>query len=89
MVGRYYCIKAFCHLKTFEERLRKVLLFCSYNGAEDTLPGNFLKTPLPGQIITSIWRHEITFATVHITDDDVKFCDGPGIFIHKTAKAVY
>ena len=32
------------------------------------------------------WRQEITFATVHVTDDDVSFCDGPGMLIYKIAK---
>ena len=35
-------------------------------------------------IVTS--RHEITFATVHVTDDDLNFCDGPGLLIRKTVK---
>ena len=54
-----------------------------------TLPANVLKTPLPGQRLTSCRRHEITFATVHVADDDVSFCDGPGILIRKTTKAVH
>ena len=49
------------------------------------LPANILKMPLLGQRLRSYWHHEITFATVHITDD-VSFCDDPGILIHKTAK---
>ena len=53
---------------------------------KDTLPANVLKTQIPGQMITSFWRHKITFATVHITDDDVRFWDSPGMLIHKTAK---
>ena len=47
-------------------------------------PVNVLKRPLPGQMI-SFWHYEITFATVHVTDD-VTFYDGPGMLIHKTAK---
>ena len=42
--------------------------------------------PLPGQTIASFWRHDITFVTVHVTDDDVRFCDGPGMLIFKTTK---
>ena len=45
--------KTFCHSKTLEKMLRKVLFSCTYNGA----PANVLKTPLPGQMITSFWRH--------------------------------
>ena len=41
------------------------------------LPANVLKKPLPGQRLNVI-------ATVHVTDDDVSFYDGPGILIRKT-----
>ena len=41
---------------------------------------------LPGQRLTSCWHHEITFATVYVTDYDVSFCDGPRMLIRKTAK---
>ena len=51
-----------------------------------TLPVKVLKTLLPGRRLTSSWRHGITFATMHITDDDVSFCDGPGMLIRKTVK---
>ena len=33
MFDRYYCIKSFCHLKTFEKRFKKFILFY-YNGAQ-------------------------------------------------------
>ena len=36
-------------------------------------PANVLQMPLPGQMITSFWRHEIKLATVHVTDNDVRF----------------
>ena len=49
------------------------------------LLANILKMPLPGQI-TSCGRHKITFATMHVTDGDFRFCDGPGMLICKTAK---
>ena len=39
-----------------------------------------LKTPLPGQMM-----HEITFATVHATDADVRFCEGSKMLVSKTA----
>ena len=31
------------------------------------------------------WNLILTFATVHITDDDVRFCDSPGMLICTTA----
>ena len=51
-----------------------------------TLPANVLKMPFPGQRITSPWRYKFTFANVHVTDDDISFCDGPGLLIRKTVK---
>ena len=30
--------------------------------------------PLPRQVLTSSWRHEIMLACVHVTDDDGSFC---------------
>ena len=48
-----------------------------------------LKTPLPGQIPTSCWRHVFTFATVHATDADVTFYDGPRMHTVKAATQAY
>ena len=49
-----------------------------------------LKTPLPGQIPTLCWCHvQFTFATMHTTDADVTFYDGPGMHTVKAAKQVY
>ena len=56
---------------------------------KNTLPANVLTTPPPGQIITSIWRHETTFATVHVIDDDVRFCDGPETLIKPFIKSTW
>ena len=49
-----------------------------------TLLGNVLITPLSGLTQTSQGRHKITFATVRVLCDDVKFCDGPGILHAKS-----
>ena len=38
------------------------------------------------QRLTSSWRHVIKFTTVHLTGDDVNFCDDQGMLIHKTEK---
>ena len=37
-------------------------------------------------MITSFVCHEITFATVHISDDVVSVCDSPGMLICKLIK---
>ena len=47
------------------------------------LPANISKTQLPGQMITSIWCHEIMFVNVHIIDNNVIFCDSPEMLVHK------
>ena len=33
MSDRYFCIKSFCHMKTLEKRLEKIILYY-YNGAQ-------------------------------------------------------
>ena len=83
---RYCCIKHFVTRKRWRKCFEKFSVFsCTYY----TLPANVLKTPLPGQMMASIWRHEITFATAHVTDDDIRFCDGPGMLICKIANSTW
>ena len=61
------CIQTFCRSKTLEKLLQKVLFSVPIMARKSTfIPANVLKTPLPVQR----QQHEITFATVHITDDD-------------------
>ena len=86
MLHRCYCIKTFCHSKTSEKILRKIPFSVPILARKATLPRYVLKTPLPGQMLPSFWRQEITFLTVHVTDDDVRYCDGPGMLICKTTK---
>ena len=50
------------------------------------LPVNVLKTPASSANDTFILTSEITFATLHIIDDDIRFCAGPGMLIGKTTK---
>ena len=72
--------------KTLEKRLRNILSYVPTMAWKGTVPGYNLKTPLPGQMITPVWRHKITFATVHVTDEGVRFCDGPVMLVCKTTK---
>ena len=51
-------------------------------GRKGTLAANILKSPHPGQRLTSSWRHE----TVHVNDDGAKFLWWPRMLIRKTAK---
>ena len=78
MFGRYYCIKTFSHSKTLVTMPRKAL-FSFTNGTKGMLPANVSKMLFQG-------KAEIPFASVCITDDDISFCDSPGMLIFKTAK---
>ena len=89
MFDSYYCIKMFCRLKTLEKMLRKVLFSCTCNGAERHVTCKHFKnaTSRANDNFISFWHHEVRFATVHVTDDDVKFCEGLwNAYIRKTAK---
>ena len=93
MFDRYYCIKTNCDtwkFEIFEENEPVNLYFLRLKArGNGTFTACVLKTPLPGQIPTSCWRHVFTFATVHTTDADVTFNDGPGMHTVKAAKQVY
>ena len=93
MFDRYYCIKTNCDKRKFEifEENKPVNLYFLRLKARGngTFTACVLKTPFPGQIPTSCWRHVFTFATVHATDADVTFYDGPGMHTFKAAKQVY
>ena len=93
MFDRHYCIKTNCDTRKFEifeENEPVNLCFLRLKGrGNGTFTACVLKTPLPGQIPTSCWRHDFTFATVHATDADVTFYDGPGMHTVKAAKQVY
>ena len=81
MFDCYYCIKTFCTWNTLEKMLRKVLFSCTYSGAERHVTCKcFENTDFKGKC------YEIMFASVHVTDDDISFCDGLGMLICKTAK---
>ena len=92
MYDRYYCIKTNCDSKfeIFEENgpVNLYLLRLKARG-NGTFTACVLKMPIPGQIPTSCGRHFLTFATVHATDADVIFYDGPGMHTVKAAKQAY
>ena len=73
-------------VENFGENAPKSSFSCTYNVQKGTLPANILKTPLPGQRLTSSWRHKITFTSVHGTDGNVNFCDCPRMLVRKTPK---
>ena len=93
MFVRYYCIKTNCDTWEFEifEENEPVNLYCLRLKARGngTFTACVLKKLLPGQIPTSWWRCVFTFATVHATDADVTFYDGPDMHTVKAAKQVY
>ena len=69
----------FSRSKTLEKLLQKVIFSCTYNGAE--------KHVTCERFENAAFRTKTNvITTVHVTDDDVSFCDGPGMLIGKTAK---
>ena len=63
--------------KTLEKLLQKVLFTCTYNGAEKHVTCERFENAV-SRTKTNV------IATVHFTDDDVSFYDGPGMLIRKT-----
>ena len=55
-------------------------------GLKSPLPARGLKKPLPHGKEQRHLDVTILRASVHVTDDDVSFCDSPGMLIRKTAK---
>ena len=69
MLDHYYYIKTFSDSKTGENASRHIT--CErFEKATSRTNANF------------IWCHEFMFATVHVTDDDVRFCDGLRMLMH-------
>ena len=63
----------------FAQKLQKVLFSCTYNDSEKHVTCEHFEN--------AAYREEVNIiATVHIADDDVSFCYGPGMLIRKTAK---
>ena len=81
--------KIFHLSKTLEKCFEKFFIPVPIMERKGTLPADVFKMLLPGQMIPSFSHHKIMFDTVNITDDDVRFYDGPRMLMHKTAKAVY
>ena len=91
-VWSHYCMKTQCDarkLENFEETAPLLCFLWLNRHRKDTFTECILKTPLPVQRPKSSWRHVFTFATMHVTDADIAFCDGPGMLAVKTAKQVY
>ena len=93
MFDRYCCIKTNYDkwkFEIFEENKPVNLYFLRLKARGNGMfTSCVLKTPFPGQIQMSCWRHVFTFSTVHATDADVTFYDGPGMHTVKAAKQVY
>ena len=65
---------------------QKVL--CTYNGVEMHVTCERFENAASRTNDNIILTFEITFATVHVTDDDVRFCDGPVMVIRRTTSRV-
>ena len=77
----YYCIKTISRSKTLE-KMHRFFFRVPILARKCTLSANVLKTPFPGQRLTSCLRHKITFAIVRVTDDVFSFCDCSGMLIY-------
>ena len=86
MFDGYYCIETFFHSETLEKMLRKNLFSFTYNGAERYVTWEHYENAVSRANNNFIWTSRIAFATVHVTDDYVRFYDSPGMIIPKTAK---
>ena len=75
----YYCIKTFFLLENVAEIASKSSFFLPYNGTE--MHGTCTRFEN-----TTFRAKTNAIATVHLTDDDISFYDGPGMLIRKTAK---
>ena len=72
-------IKHSFHPKTLEKLLQKLLFICPYNGVEKHVTCKHFENDA-SRAKTNV------IATVHFTDDDISFSDGPEMLIHKTLK---
>ena len=79
MFDRFYCIITFFRSKTLEKLLQKFLFTCTYNAAEKHVTYERFENAASREKTNVV-------ATVHFTDDDVSFYDGPGMLIRKTTK---
>ena len=79
---RYYCISTFCRSKTLEKLLRKVFFpvpIMARKARSSDCFENAASRAKTNVILTS--RNNVCYCV----DDDVNFCDGPGMHICKTA----
>ena len=56
-----------------------MFISCTYNGMERHVNSERFENAASGANETLFWRHEITSDSVHVTDDDVRFCDKPAM----------
>ena len=79
MFDCYYCIRHFFSLENFEEIASKSSFYLYHNGAE--------KHVTCERFVHAASRAKTNvIASVHFTDDDVSFYDGPGMLFRKTVK---
>ena len=93
MFDCYYCIEIQCDARKPESSKKMNPYICTFCGQKSMETARFLpvfwKRRFQGKYQLRAWRHVFTFATVHVTDADVTFWDGPGMLTVKAAKQVY
>ena len=80
MFDPYYSIESFCRLKMLEKCIEKFNFCITYNGTQknDGFVG-FESNDLHHSEVTKL----CSLRTIPVTVDDVSFCDGHRICIHK------
>ena len=69
--------------------LQKVLFSCIYSGEERHVTCKRFENAASRAKTTSSWRHEITFAFVNVTDDDVISVTAPECLYVKPQSRVF
>ena len=73
---RYYCIKTFSRTKTLEKMPRKGLFRALYTGAKRHVTCERFENAASRAKTNAMSTSEITFATVHVSNDDASVCVG-------------
>ena len=86
MFDHNYCITSFCCLKTLEKTLRNVEFLKYNNGPQTHERCVGFKNATEFQS-NDLQHHDFTkFTSMHVTVDDINFCDRPRMRIRKVKK---
>ena len=83
MFDSHYCINSFCHLKNRGKHIEKFNIFIIYNGSQKHKGLLGFKNACARAKTRVILRSLNYVTSLHVTVDDVNFCDCPGMGICK------